>query len=64
MNAAAALLVGGKVDSMTDGVRLAAEVIDSGAALAKLDSLIAFTSTDLGFSEGLASEGGIRAGSY
>ena len=43
MNAAAALLVGGKVDTMLDGMRLAAEVIDSGAALAKLDSLIAFS---------------------
>ncbi len=43
MNAAAALLVGGKVDTMRDGVRLAAEVIDSGAAMAKLDSLVAFT---------------------
>jgi anthranilate phosphoribosyltransferase len=43
MNAAAALLVGGKVDTMRDGVRLAEEVIDSGAALAKLDHLITFT---------------------
>jgi anthranilate phosphoribosyltransferase len=43
MNAAAALLVGGKVDTMLDGMRLAAEVIDSGAAGAKLDSLVAFS---------------------
>lgn len=43
MNAAAALLVGGKVDHLRDGVQLAAEVIDSGAALAKLEGMIAFT---------------------
>lgn len=43
MNAGAALLVGGKVDSLRDGVRLAAEVIDSGAALRKLRELIDFT---------------------
>ncbi|HHW39912.1 MAG TPA: bifunctional anthranilate synthase component II/anthranilate phosphoribosyltransferase [Syntrophomonadaceae bacterium] len=43
MNAGAALLVGGKVDSLKDGVRLAAEVIDSGAALRKLRELIDFT---------------------
>ncbi|NPV26634.1 MAG: anthranilate phosphoribosyltransferase [Firmicutes bacterium] len=43
LNAAAALLVGGKVDHLRDGVQLAAEVIDSGAALAKLEGMIAFT---------------------
>jgi anthranilate phosphoribosyltransferase len=43
MNAAAALLVGGKVDTMLDGIRLAADIIDSGAAMAKLDGLVAFT---------------------
>jgi anthranilate phosphoribosyltransferase len=43
MNAAAALLVGGKVDTMPDGICLAAEVIDSGAAMSKLDSLVAFS---------------------
>lgn len=43
MNAAAALLVGGKVDTMRDGVQLASEIIDSGAAMAKLNSLVAFT---------------------
>lgn len=43
LNAAAALLVGGAVDSMKDGCALARQVIDSGAALAKLDGLIDWT---------------------
>ncbi|MCH7553216.1 MAG: anthranilate phosphoribosyltransferase [Chloroflexi bacterium] len=42
-NAAAALYVGGKTTSLIDGVRAAAEVIDSGAALRKLDEFVAFT---------------------
>jgi len=40
-NAAAAILVGGKVSSLRDGVQMAARLIDSGAALEKLDQLIA-----------------------
>jgi len=40
LNAAAALWVGGAVDSMKDGCALATQVIDGGAALAKLDALI------------------------
>ncbi len=44
MNAAAALVVGGKVDTIRDGVQLAAEIIDSGAAMAKLERLVSFTS--------------------
>ena len=40
MNAGAALYIGGKADSMQDGVRLAAELIDSGKALATLEKLI------------------------
>ena len=44
LNAAAALLVGGAVNSLPEGCLLAAEVIDSGAAVAKLDALIALTS--------------------
>ncbi len=40
MNAGAALYIGGKADSMADGVRLAAEIIDSGKALATLEKLI------------------------
>ncbi|MFN8529462.1 MAG: anthranilate phosphoribosyltransferase [Anaerolineae bacterium] len=43
LNAAAALLAGGKVDDMHAGVRLAGELIDNGAALAKLDGLIAYS---------------------
>lgn len=39
-NAAAALRVSGKVDSLKDGVMLAQESIDSGRALAKLDALV------------------------
>ena len=39
LNAAAALLVAGKAQSLRDGVALAAESIDSGEALAVLDAL-------------------------
>ena len=41
MNAGAALYIGGKADSMADGIKLAAELIDSGKALETLDKLIA-----------------------
>ena len=40
MNAGAALYIGGKVDSMKDGVKLAAELIDSGKALETLNKLV------------------------
>ena len=40
MNAGAALYIGGKVDSMKDGITLAAEIIDSGKALETLNKLI------------------------
>ncbi len=40
MNAGAALYIGGKADSMKDGIELAAQIIDSGKALATLDKLI------------------------
>jgi anthranilate phosphoribosyltransferase len=43
LNAAAALVVGGKANSLRSGLPLAAEVIDSGAAVAKLDALIAYS---------------------
>ena len=43
LNSAAALWVAGKVDSIADGIGLAAETIDSGKAKATLDALIAFT---------------------
>lgn len=40
LNGAATLLAAEKVETMLDGVKLAAEVIDSGAALRKLEELI------------------------
>ena len=40
MNAGAALYIGGKADNMKDGIDLAAQIIDSGKALATLDKLI------------------------
>jgi len=43
LNAAAALVAGGAADSLADGVRLAAESLESGAALSKLDALIAYS---------------------
>jgi anthranilate phosphoribosyltransferase len=39
LNSAAALFVGGKAKSLTEGLELAAELIDSGKALAKLKEL-------------------------
>ena len=41
MNAGAALYIGGKAESMHEGIALAAEIIDSGKALATLEKLIA-----------------------
>lgn len=41
LNAAAGLVVGGRADSLTDGVVIAAESIDSGAAADTLDRLVA-----------------------
>jgi len=43
INAAAALVVAGKVDSFQEGANLAAESIDSGAARGKLDSLVSLS---------------------
>lgn len=40
-NSAGALMVGGKVDDLRSGVKLAAELIDSGAAYKKLEQFIA-----------------------
>ena len=40
MNAGAALYIGGKADSMKNGIALAAEIIDSGKALETLNQLI------------------------
>jgi anthranilate phosphoribosyltransferase len=41
LNAAAALMVAGRVDDLATGLTLAAESIDSGSALAVLDKLVA-----------------------
>jgi len=43
MNAAAVLLVGGKVETLRQGVALAEEAIDSGQALIRLEQLIEFS---------------------
>jgi anthranilate phosphoribosyltransferase len=43
LNAAAALVAAGRADHLRDTVPLAARAIDSGAALAKLQALIAFS---------------------
>lgn len=40
MNAGAAIYIGGKADSLKDGISLAAQMIDSGAALAKLKAFV------------------------
>ena len=43
MNAAAALVVASKAKDIKDGIKLAAEAIDSGRALKKLEQLVEFT---------------------
>ena len=43
LNAAAALVAAGRADHLRDALPIAANAIDSGAALAKLQALIAFT---------------------
>ena len=43
LNAAAALLVAGKVSNLKDGVAMAAESIDSGAAKSKIEALARLT---------------------
>lgn len=40
LNAGAALYIGGKAESLADGIRLARELVDSGAAERKLDDFI------------------------
>lgn len=40
MNAGAALYIGGKAESVADGIKLAAEIVDSGAAYRKLEEFI------------------------
>ncbi len=43
MNAAAAIMAGGRAKTLQEGARSAAEAIDSGSALAKLDYLVKFS---------------------
>jgi anthranilate phosphoribosyltransferase len=43
LNAGAALLAAGIVDDLEAGIQRAAEIIDSGAALAKLEALVAYS---------------------
>lgn len=43
LNAGAALMAAGKAENITAGVQMAREIIDSGAALEKLDKLVAFS---------------------
>lgn len=43
LNAAAALYVGKKADTIQDGIKLAEEIIDSGEAAKKLEEFIAYT---------------------
>jgi anthranilate phosphoribosyltransferase len=43
LNGAAALMAAGRAGDFTEGIRLAEEAIDSGAAAAKLDGLVRFT---------------------
>jgi anthranilate phosphoribosyltransferase len=45
INSAAALLAADRVATLRDGAALAAESIDSGSALSKLDALVALSQT-------------------
>jgi len=45
LNAAATLVVAGRARHLSDGVEIAAKAIDSGAAAAKLESLVTFTNS-------------------
>lgn len=47
MNAGAALMIGGKADSLQDGIRLAAELIDSGKALCTLERFITSSNEEI-----------------
>ena len=40
LNAGASIFIGGKADSMAEGIKLAEQLIDSGKALAVLDKVI------------------------
>ncbi len=43
MNAGAALYIGGKADSIGEGIKLAQQLIDSGAAMEKLEEFVEFS---------------------
>ena len=43
MNAGAALYIGGKADSIGEGIKLAQQLIDSGAAMKKLEEFVEFS---------------------
>ena len=45
MNAGAALYIGGKAESLAEGIRLAAEIIDSGKAMKTLEKLISVSNS-------------------
>lgn len=45
MNAGAALYIGGKADSIKEGIALAADIIDSGKALETLNKLVAVSNS-------------------
>jgi anthranilate phosphoribosyltransferase len=48
LNAAGAIAAGGHADDLREGLEIAREAIDSGAAAVRLDELIAFTRSDEG----------------
>jgi anthranilate phosphoribosyltransferase len=48
LNAAGAIAAGGHADDLREGLELAREAVDSGAAEARLDELIAFTQSEEG----------------
>jgi len=48
LNAAGAIAAGGHADDLREGLELAREAVDSGAAAARLDELIAFTRSEEG----------------
>jgi anthranilate phosphoribosyltransferase len=54
LNASAAIVAAGRADHLRDALPIAAKAIDSGAALAKLNALVAFTSG--AFTSGLGNQ--------
>ena len=43
LNAGAALYIGGKASSLTEGIERAGELLDTGAALKKLEEFVGLT---------------------